>query len=89
MRWKRARLLRVKKREIQRDEVLLLYTRFQIARSLQLPQRPLDGNLPAADRADKDLVLCIALNGLKSVSDDSVYRGSVRPPQQNGVSIQQ
>lgn len=56
VRWKSTRLFRVAEREREWREALLFDARFQVVRSLQLPQRVLDGDLPAADRTDEDFV---------------------------------
>lgn len=53
--WKGARLFRVTEREMEWREALFFDARFQVVRGLQLPQGVLDGDLPAADRANENL----------------------------------
>ena len=55
VRRKGARLFRVTEGEGEWREVLFFDTCFQVVRGLQLPQRVLDCDLPAADRTDEDL----------------------------------
>ena len=52
MRWKGACLLGMLERHEQRREALPPDPGLQIVRRLQLPERPHDGDLPAADHAE-------------------------------------
>lgn len=55
VRRKGTRLFRVTEGEREWREALFFDTCFQVVRGLQLTQRVLDGDLPAADRTDEDL----------------------------------
>lgn len=49
MRWKGARLFRVTEGKNEWREALFFDTCFEVVRGLKLPQRVLDGDLPAAN----------------------------------------
>jgi hypothetical protein len=68
MGWKRAGLLRVPERQIQREETLLPEARFQIARRFELAEPPLDRSQPLTALTKTPLYASASASRVSSLS---------------------